>query len=326
MLLTTGNKSEMARRLRHHLWRHERRLQSDQGHAQDAGLSTSPPGAMPTCPATASGPAGEVIPQAIIDKAPSAELRPDQTDQDSLPPYPVLDEILDGAGRGRTVGRRDRRAQGYRPRAGQAHREAGLHRRIQAPAVGARASSSPRKAFGLGPQIPDHQRLPRRDAAHEHDRRPLRAVPDRAPPSGQCPAGAAQLALRPAHGGQLRAAPRRHRHRRAPPTNSPTASRTIWPGSASRPTCKVRQSDRTALYDAARDRLIAAGRLYPCLRDRGRTRPQARRAPAPLGKPPIYDRAALNLTDEQKRRATRPRAASRTGASGSTAGRCSSTT
>ncbi len=35
-----------------------------------------------------------VIPQAIIDKAPSAELRPDQRDQDSLPPYPVLDAIL----------------------------------------------------------------------------------------------------------------------------------------------------------------------------------------------------------------------------------------
>lgn len=35
-----------------------------------------------------------VIPQIIIDKAPSAELRPDQTDQDNLPPYDVLDEIL----------------------------------------------------------------------------------------------------------------------------------------------------------------------------------------------------------------------------------------
>lgn len=34
------------------------------------------------------------IPERSIDKPPSAELRPDQTDQDSLPPYPVLDEIL----------------------------------------------------------------------------------------------------------------------------------------------------------------------------------------------------------------------------------------
>ena len=38
---------------------------------------------------------GEVIPQAIIDKPPSAELRPDQLDTDSLPPYDVLDPILE---------------------------------------------------------------------------------------------------------------------------------------------------------------------------------------------------------------------------------------
>jgi NAD+ synthetase len=36
----------------------------------------------------------EVIPQATIDKAPSAELRPNQKDEDSLPPYPVLDCVL----------------------------------------------------------------------------------------------------------------------------------------------------------------------------------------------------------------------------------------
>jgi len=36
----------------------------------------------------------EVIPEAIIDKPPSAELRPDQLDADSLPPYPILDDIL----------------------------------------------------------------------------------------------------------------------------------------------------------------------------------------------------------------------------------------
>ena len=35
-----------------------------------------------------------VIPPRVIEKPPSAELRPDQTDQDSLPPYPVLDSIL----------------------------------------------------------------------------------------------------------------------------------------------------------------------------------------------------------------------------------------
>ena len=46
-------------------------------------------------PPTALGPSGEVIPVNIIDKAPSAELRENQTDQDSLPPYPVLDDILE---------------------------------------------------------------------------------------------------------------------------------------------------------------------------------------------------------------------------------------
>lgn len=37
---------------------------------------------------------GEVIPYEIISKEPSAELRPDQKDSDSLPPYPILDKIL----------------------------------------------------------------------------------------------------------------------------------------------------------------------------------------------------------------------------------------
>jgi NAD+ synthase len=41
------------------------------------------------------GPAGEVIPERILTKAPSAELRANQTDQDSLPPYAVLDDILE---------------------------------------------------------------------------------------------------------------------------------------------------------------------------------------------------------------------------------------
>lgn len=37
---------------------------------------------------------GEVIPRACLEKAPSAELRPHQTDQDTLPPYQILDRIL----------------------------------------------------------------------------------------------------------------------------------------------------------------------------------------------------------------------------------------
>ncbi|HVG82824.1 MAG TPA: NAD+ synthase [Methylomirabilota bacterium] len=47
-----------------------------------------PPGAL--------GPAGRVIPERVITKPPTAELKPNQTDQDTLPPYAVLDDILDG--------------------------------------------------------------------------------------------------------------------------------------------------------------------------------------------------------------------------------------
>lgn len=42
------------------------------------------------------GPEGEVIPDRVIEKPPSAELRADQKDEDSLPPYGVLDAILEG--------------------------------------------------------------------------------------------------------------------------------------------------------------------------------------------------------------------------------------
>ena len=46
-------------------------------------------------PDGALGPDGMVIPENILTKPASAELRPDQTDQDSLPPYDVLDDILE---------------------------------------------------------------------------------------------------------------------------------------------------------------------------------------------------------------------------------------
>ena len=46
-------------------------------------------------PAGLLGPDGEVIPSNIITKVPTAELRENQTDQDSLPPYDVLDDILE---------------------------------------------------------------------------------------------------------------------------------------------------------------------------------------------------------------------------------------
>lgn len=65
------------------------------------------------------------------------------------------------------------------------------------------------------------------------------------------------------------------------------------------PDLLVRQSERTALYDEARDRLVAAGRLYPCYETADELDRRRKRARA-MGKPPIYDRAALKLTDEDR--------------------------
>ena len=112
-----------------------------------------PPGAL--------GPSGEVIPKNIIDKAPSAELRPNQTDQDSLPPYPVLDDILEclvenEMGVDEIVARghdRDDRAP---------HRAPALHRRIQAPAGGA-GREDHQKNFGRDRRYPITNRFRDRD-------------------------------------------------------------------------------------------------------------------------------------------------------------------
>ncbi len=94
MVVTTGNKSEMSVGYctlygdMNGGFNPIKDLYKMQVYALSAWRNTMvPPGAL--------GPSGEVIPQNIIDKAPSAELRPDQTDQDSLPPYPVLDDILE---------------------------------------------------------------------------------------------------------------------------------------------------------------------------------------------------------------------------------------
>ncbi|NUS71027.1 MAG: NAD+ synthase [Ensifer adhaerens] len=94
MVVTTGNKSEMSvgyATLYGDMnggFNPIKDLYKMQVYAISSWRNTTvPPGAL--------GPSGIVIPQNIIDKAPSAELRPNQTDQDSLPPYPVLDDILE---------------------------------------------------------------------------------------------------------------------------------------------------------------------------------------------------------------------------------------
>jgi NAD+ synthase len=94
MVVTTGNKSEMSvgyATLYGDMnggFNPIKDLYKMQVYAISAWRNTTvPPGAL--------GPSGDVIPKNIMDKAPSAELRPNQTDQDSLPPYPVLDDILE---------------------------------------------------------------------------------------------------------------------------------------------------------------------------------------------------------------------------------------
>jgi NAD+ synthase (glutamine-hydrolysing) len=88
LVLTTGNKSEMA-----------------VGYSTLYGDSAGGFAVIKDCPktlvyelaryrnSTADTP---VIPPSVLERAPSAELRPDQRDDDSLPPYDVLDPILDG--------------------------------------------------------------------------------------------------------------------------------------------------------------------------------------------------------------------------------------
>lgn len=63
-------------------------------------------------PASCLGNDGIVIPERIITRPPSAELRPDQKDEDSLPPYEILDGILDGLVE-KEMAVRDIVAQGY---------------------------------------------------------------------------------------------------------------------------------------------------------------------------------------------------------------------
>ncbi|MCC4247012.1 glutamate--tRNA ligase [Stappia indica] len=72
-----------------------------------------------------------------------------------------------------------------------------------------------------------------------------------------------------------------------------------WLGIA--PHESFRQSDRLPLYDAAAEKLKAAGLLYPCYETSDELERRRARARA-LGRPPVYDRAALKLGDEERAR------------------------
>jgi NAD+ synthase len=95
MVVTTGNKSEMAVGYS--------TLYGDMCGGYNALKDVYKTTVFQLChwrnqnrPLGALGPAGRVIPERIITKPPSAELKPDQKDQDTLPPYDQLDKILEG--------------------------------------------------------------------------------------------------------------------------------------------------------------------------------------------------------------------------------------
>jgi NAD+ synthase len=95
MVVTTGNKSEMAMGYA--------TLYGDMAGGYNVLKDVYKTTVFELCrwrnahlPEGALGPKGKVIPERIIAKPPSAELRADQKDEDSLPPYPVLDAILKG--------------------------------------------------------------------------------------------------------------------------------------------------------------------------------------------------------------------------------------
>jgi NAD+ synthase (glutamine-hydrolysing) len=119
---------------------------------------------------------GAVIPERTLTRPPSAELRPDQTDQDSLPPYDVLDAILRAYVEEDALDRRDR---ARRPRRGtrDAYRADGGPVRVQAPPESARARDHAARVRQGSPPA-DHEPLARLKPAPYTTTRP-RSAQDR---------------------------------------------------------------------------------------------------------------------------------------------------
>ncbi len=88
MVLTTGNKSEMATGYA--------TLYGDMAGGFAVIKDVEKTLVFELCRDRNARAGREIIPQVVIDKPPSAELRPDQKDTDSLPPYDVLDPIIEG--------------------------------------------------------------------------------------------------------------------------------------------------------------------------------------------------------------------------------------
>ena len=167
LVLTTGNKSEMSVGYTTLYGDLAGRLRGDQGRPQDARLSpvqwrNSPAGAR--APRAIAGPTRRLgaecpIPVSIIERAPSAELRHDQRDEDSLPPYELLDRILEGYVE-LDRSREQLIAQGLPAARRRAHDPPGRPRRVQAP-PGAAGDQDHTARVRARPAHADHQPLPR---------------------------------------------------------------------------------------------------------------------------------------------------------------------
>ena len=220
------------------------------------------------------GPAGGVIPERIMTKPPTAELTPNQTDQDSLPPYDDAGRDPGMPGRGRDDGR----ARSW-PRA---MTEATVRRiwRMLDLAEYKRRQAPPgvkitRRAFGRDRRYP----ITNAFRAAKHGRsRPLRAEPDGPAACRQYLHRARQLAVRQARRAAGSCCASTTPIASARPRPSPRASRRICAGWASTWDELARQSDRLASYDAAAERLKASGPALCLLRDAGGAGPQAQAA------------------------------------------------
>ena len=145
MVLTTGNKSEMAVGYFTIYGDLVGGYAADQGRAQDPRFDIA---------RHVNRVAGrELIPAAVLTKPPSAELRPDQRDDQSLPPYEVLDPILElYVEHDWTAAHRDHRGR-TRPRARAPRHAARRPRRVQALPMPARRAVTV-KAFGRDRRLP----------------------------------------------------------------------------------------------------------------------------------------------------------------------------
>ena len=123
----------------------------------------------------------DLIPDAVLDKAPSAELRPDQRDDESLPPYEVLDPVMAGYVEG------DRSADelvaaGFDRAGGRPGRGPGRPGRVQAP-PDAPGGADLGQGLRQGSTDAHHQPLP---VGGRHRRRP--DPRSEQPASGEAPA------------------------------------------------------------------------------------------------------------------------------------------